>query len=39
MNTYYTSVYIESGLRVVTTDFWDSGFELRAGIIFRNSGK
>ncbi|MCD6246592.1 hypothetical protein J7J58_06840 [candidate division WOR-3 bacterium] len=38
LNSYYTSVYIEGAGRFVTTDFLDSGLEIRAGILFRGGG-
>ncbi|NIA23773.1 MAG: hypothetical protein GWP03_06430 [Proteobacteria bacterium] len=38
LNSYYTSVYIEGAGRFVTTDFLDSGLEVKAGILFRGGG-
>ncbi len=35
MNTYKTSLFVETAYRVVTNDFLDSGFEFRFGFILR----
>lgn len=35
LNAYNTSIYIEGAGRFVTTDFLDSGLEIRAGLILR----
>ncbi|MGE3062651.1 MAG: hypothetical protein AB7T10_03360 [bacterium] len=35
MNTYNLSTYVESGFRLVLTDFLDSGLEVKIGLILR----
>lgn len=36
MNTYNLSTYAEAGFRCVLTDFFDSGLEIKIGLIVRN---